>query len=386
MSRFVPQKLLQMLQWPNYNTDRIITEIVNGALLVADISGFTKLNEEFSALGHEAIELVSSHVSQYFSKLLHLFESSGGDVIYFAGDALVVLFAAPRGYSKELGIGKATLNAIKCAFQCTISELASYRTDGFRMDLHLALSSGAMCAFVVGNASSKRAFLVSGQPFKDIGSILALSKKCDLVVTNSAWEAVSSYLESSGSPSIISSVCVADGEAFKILSVYDTEVPQALEKTDPNPAICPLLLPFLPRSVQSRIEENQLQFLGSLCNATIIFVSPQIDTANNDRRTHQTINEFYLQAVEIFERFEGIIRQFCVDDKGLTFIAAFSVPPLIHEDDPFRAVAAALDLLAVLQGKGIACKIGIASGKVCCGKVGSDDRHEFGIIGDTGNP
>jgi class 3 adenylate cyclase len=46
----------------------------DAALVVADVSGFTKLNESFSALGHRGAEQVTDHLNRYFSHLLHIVE------------------------------------------------------------------------------------------------------------------------------------------------------------------------------------------------------------------------------------------------------------------------------------------------------------------------
>ncbi len=73
----------------------------HGAVLFADISGFTPLTEKMCKMGLEGIEKMSLHLNAFFdnligenvscftSDLLVLIESHGGDVIKFAGDALM---------------------------------------------------------------------------------------------------------------------------------------------------------------------------------------------------------------------------------------------------------------------------------------------------------
>jgi len=39
---------------------------------------------------------------------------------------------------------------------------------------------------------------------------------------------------------------------------------------------------------------------------------------------------------KVIFKYEGMVRQFLVDDKGTVLIAAFGVPPFSHRDDPLR--------------------------------------------------
>jgi class 3 adenylate cyclase len=104
----------------------------------------------------------------------------------------------------------------------------------------------------------------------------------------------------------------------------------------------------------------------------------------------QMINEaFELMSQAVF-RYEGTIAQL----QGDAMLAFFGAP-VAHEDDPERAVLAALDMLEVtdefarqLKGShGIDFKIraGINTGPVVVGNVGSDLRYEYTALGDAMN-
>lgn len=87
-----------------------------------------------------------------------------------------------------------------------------------------------------------------------------------------------------------------------------------------------------------------------------------------------------------------------VDDKGTILLCVFGLPPRSHPDDPLRAVRTALLLADLLDGSAnaevgeagsstsrpVAC-IGIASGRVFCGTVGTLERREFTTMGDAVN-
>jgi class 3 adenylate cyclase len=102
------------------------------------------------------------------------------------------------------------------------------------------------------------------------------------------------------------------------------------------------------------------------------------------------INEaFDLMSKAVF-RYEGTIAQL----QGDAMVVFFGAP-VAHEDDPERAVRAALEMVAEVDefarqlkaDRGIEFRIraGINSGPVLVGNVGSDLRYEYTALGDTMN-
>ena len=104
----------------------------------------------------------------------------------------------------------------------------------------------------------------------------------------------------------------------------------------------------------------------------------------------QIINEaFDLMSQAVF-RYEGTIAQL----QGDAMLAFFGAP-VAHEDDPERAVRAALDMVERIEdfarqlkartGIDFAIRAGINSGPVIVGNVGSDLRYEYTALGDAVN-
>ncbi len=63
------------------------------ALLFADISGFTALTERFAQHGPAGAEELFDLLNSYFGPMIALISAHGGDVVKFAGDALIALWA-----------------------------------------------------------------------------------------------------------------------------------------------------------------------------------------------------------------------------------------------------------------------------------------------------
>ena len=80
-------------------------------------------------------------------------------------------------------------------------------------------------------------------------------------------------------------------------------------------------------------------------------------------------------------QFEGSVSRLQIDDKGTVLKAAFGLPPHFHQNDPARAVLAALHIEENLKAKGMGCTIGITTGDIFCGMVGNTDRCEYTTVG-----
>jgi class 3 adenylate cyclase len=118
------------------------------ALLIVDVSGFTKLSEDAQRrLGIEGVERFSLALSAFFAIMMKLIQEHQGDVDCFAGDAVLVVFEPPitSGYGGD-GDGAlrdATHRGLMCA------QAIHFSLDGFRNDpedpplsMHSALAAG----------------------------------------------------------------------------------------------------------------------------------------------------------------------------------------------------------------------------------------------------
>jgi class 3 adenylate cyclase len=102
------------------------------------------------------------------------------------------------------------------------------------------------------------------------------------------------------------------------------------------------------------------------------------------------INGAFDSITRPIHRYEGTIAQFLGDG----FLAFFGAP-ITHEDDADRAVRASLDLIEAARayaegvreraGLDFAVRVGINSGPVVVGAVGTDLHYEYLALGDTVN-
>ena len=101
---------------------------------------------------------------------------------------------------------------------------------------------------------------------------------------------------------------------------------------------------------------------------------------------HALLNEFFGVTDALVRRFGGSIDKHIGDSVMAVFGATIA-----HDNDPERAVRAALDIHSAVAKLGnestgaIRIHAGIASGEVVASNVGSDDHEEFTVTGETVN-
>lgn len=98
------------------------------------------------------------------------------------------------------------------------------------------------------------------------------------------------------------------------------------------------------------------------------------------------LNQILQHVQRVLQKFEGSLLRFSLDDKGCFMVAAFGIPPLNHEDDAYRGVEFGLQVHnSLLSHMKLRCSIGVATGQVLFGPIGSTQRSIPTIIGDISN-
>ena len=130
--------------------------------------------------------------------------------------------------------------------------------------------------------------------------------------------------------------------------------------------------------------------LGEPREATILFLDIEGFTTLSERLEPQhlvrTLNLFYAAVGEPLTRHDGVIVQF----QGDAILASFNAPRL-NPDHAANAVRAALEIQALLKtrdfgdGLFLRARIGINTGVVIHGLIGTPDRLGYTVIGDEVN-
>jgi adenylate cyclase len=177
-------------------------------------------------------------------------------------------------------------------------------------------------------------------------------------------------------------LALATGRARRLVEYAALETASAVE-----------LARFVPREVvdQARTAEDALAAgQGKTADATVLFLDIEGFTALSERLAPDevvgTLNDFYAAAAAPIEARDGVINQF----QGDAIVATFNAP----RDDPRHAAHAAEAALAIValceartfgHGHRLSVRIGINTGPMTCGLVGTPDRVVYTVIGDEVN-
>ena len=410
-----------------------------GAVLFADISGFTRLANLLS------VEQLQCHISKYFTTLFECVEQFGGDILKICGDAIMIMWPLEECAEKSIWTEKAAcaLTATLCARELLLS-CGAYHTYHGDVEISLSLHCGVGVADVpcywVGRAS-RWEFLISGDALTQISSTEPEAKSGEVVISPQTYELVKEHLGATLTPKgnylltveILRTKLKKDmtsiASAFNGSMDFDENIDGQkrvsilepilglsdhptldfdknrrvavsflgkYQKTDP--ASLPLLMQhrkmgrglkyFVHRSARPRLVQmdHSSEFeMAELRDVVTLFVN--ITGLDEDFRLQKldTVQKVMSAIVESHSTFGGTLRQFVVDDKGCVAIGALGVPHHTFEDNCVRAVNIANLFRQKIQKMGKNCSIGISKGSTFCGLVGSSNRREYAMMGSSVN-
>ncbi|KNC51973.1 adenylate/guanylate cyclase [Thecamonas trahens ATCC 50062] len=367
-----------------------------GAVVFCDVSGFTKLSERLAAAPSkkegEGAERLVDFLNDYFSRLLSLVRGHGGDVIKFAGDALLACWPQRDGESPALTVLRAV--------QASLAIEEHMNVDDEDMPyLHMGISAGDLFLLQVGGTFNRSECILCGPPLLQLSDAVPAASPKFSVLSPEAWallppgsvvaDVVSVKGEVVGEPVTAGDDASAmpEGGLMRAREVLEGVEPVAAHThsiEELNEAGMALLLRFVPGSIKAAVAENQQMWLGGSRKASVMFIHVRgIDMSVGSclPEVHATV----LAVQEAVYKYEGSINKILLDDKGFLILAGFGLPPLSHEDDALRAVLSGLRVQAKIKLQGIECDIGITTGTVFCGIVGSASRREYTMMGDVVN-
>lgn len=374
------------------NTD-LITIPLEGTVMFADIDGFTQLAERFSEVAsQEGAEELTELVNRFLELLITIATRYGGDLQKFAGDAGLIFFG---GEAHALRAAAAALE-VQTAMAAQLGEVQT-SLGTFPLQVAIGLASGRMVGLGLGTAEG-REWLISGEPLSAMGRAQSAAPPGGLVLDVSTlaacgdaviWEALP---EEKG----LALVTALREQPTPVMLPPVPTPPRELERAHQLAwllARLEALTPFLAPGVLERLttaiglersrlwsEHRQVTIL-MLSMAGLANVAHYWDDPTALRRAAEETNQFFIQARDAIQRYDGIVNKIGLGPQGPYLMALFGAPRA-HEDDPLRAVLAALELQA---GSELPLRIGINTGFVFAGDVGTGERREYTVMGDEVN-
>jgi predicted ATPase/class 3 adenylate cyclase len=367
-------------------------QFLSSSVLFADLSGFTAMSERLAALGREGAETLTGVVNDYFMAMSDIAAHHGGDLILFGGDAMLLLFD---------GVDHA-LRACHAAWrmqQAMAVRFAEMKTalGAFPLRMAVGLGSGPVFAAALGSAASMH-YAVIGPALAAMARAEALAGAGHIVLDEATRRLAGSVrVEPESEPGYVR--LIAEPAA-----AFTRPEPPRLEPPpdDEDRRIHWLAeriaaaAPFLPGGLLPRLLPDPTATLeGEHRPVSVLFVDFRdadalIDQLGADDPNAITprLNAAFDAARAAVARYDGVINKVSVGPTGPHLIALFGAPRS-HEDDPQRAVRAALEIQAALGGANLPGahppRIGVNTGFVYAANVGSRARREYTVMGDQVN-
>lgn len=341
----------------------------NAIALFADVSGFTAISEALAKSGKSGAEELTRILNDYFEPMIDLIEAYGGIVGKFGGDAMTVLFPYTAQDARTVA-----LRALECALtmQADMDKYTRIPTSAgyFGLAMKAGLGCGEIFCTNVGNPAIRLEYIIAGKPLDDCADAEHHATKGEVVCHAALLELLPevSPLETRGDFRLITSLPIRAFPAPR------PPLPP------PNPQATRHLQAFIHPALVERIQNRQIQFINEHRKVTVLFI--RFDGL--DYRTADAGMQFqdYLnRVIEIVARYDGYLNKVDMGDKGSKMIVLFGAP-IAHEDDAARALHCALEIRDLPQAS---TRIGINSGFVFCGQVGSAVRQEYTVMGDAVN-
>ncbi|MEO1069697.1 MAG: adenylate/guanylate cyclase domain-containing protein, partial [Cyanobacteria bacterium J06638_6] len=371
LKSYIPSLLVSQIMATSEQTALKAFELQRGAVMLADISGFMALTEELRQRGLVGVEALTDRLNAFFGELINLITAHGGDVIKFAGDALLSFWSTTVH-------NEALETVTQWAAQCAIAMQEYLEEKNIAGDealsLRIGLGAGDVRIALVGHPQEWKELVFAGEPLAQMGAAERQAKPNEVVLSPYAW----TLLGTQGQGTKLATGFV------RLDSLADA--PVAYRRLPPSPPIEPVedLLPYIPKVLQTQVHGDRAQWVSELRRITVMFVNlPNFDY--EAEKAYGLLQRLMKAIQQILNDYGGIFNKFLVDDKGSTLVAGFGIPPEAHEDDAVRAVKAAMVLQSRLMALGVSSNIGITTGRVYCGVVGSNIRREYTVLGDTVN-
>ncbi len=370
LARFIPHRLLCDLSCGSQSELKPDGQNFDAAVLFLDISGFTPLAEQLHKEGNSGTEQLSHILNDYFGKMLVCINQHGGDVAKFAGDALLAFWPADNESLRET-----TLRAVACALEILATLNNHLVQDDITLSLKAGLAAGAISALRIGGVRNRWEYVLLGNTLKEMGAAEKSARVGELHIAANSWP-------------LIAHDCDAQVDAAGNIHILGQRtsltIANLLTPVNLSEQIIEQLYAFIPFAVRERFSAGQSDWISELRRVSVIFV--QIDFEQEKQSNLLPLVQQLLEEIQqLIYQFEGALRQFIVDDKGLVCIVVFGLPPFVHQEDPIFAVRAAQALHRMLDKLGYQSSIGVSTGSVFCGVVGNDLRCEYAMVGDTIN-
>ncbi|HSQ39190.1 MAG TPA: adenylate/guanylate cyclase domain-containing protein, partial [Anaerolineales bacterium] len=260
-----------------------VSEEFEAVVLFADISGFTALTEKLAKRGPVGVETLARILNEYFGRLIDIIHDYGGDVVKFAGDAIISIWplASSTPFDPFRAAGTAgpasgepyrqfCLRAAECALEVR-RNLLNYQTEESTLYLKLALSAGQITQTHVGGIFNRWEFALTGLPLVELGVANSLAKAGDILLSPSALALIGADCDFKTLEFEVDGGMKTAGRLKRLNRA--SQLSAGRERIEIPDSAQAALSPYIPGSIINRVLAGQSEWLAELRKITIMFIN-----------------------------------------------------------------------------------------------------------------
>jgi len=350
----------------------------DGTVTLFDLSGFTRLTERLQAKGRGGAEEITALINRLFTPIVGTIEAAGGDVLKFAGDAILALFEGDVHATRALE----TIVRTRSWFDAHAT--VSTSIGSVRLGMSVAAATGSVAVFELGD-ETRREIVATGPTVVETaeleerasGGRILLSP--GLVARTAAVDVIAidetCFELHVPAPSGESTGRSRRTETLSVASnpPDDSQAARDWASFLAGPSLVPVLA-----SHEGHVPPEYRQVVvlfDNFCFVRALSIA--------DRFT--VMDQFFRAACRIVFRAGGVIDKIDIASHGDKLMAIFGAPFASGEDDE-RALEAALELRELSRTiDGLEQRFGVNSGLAVAGDLGAPTRRQYTVMGDAVN-
>ncbi|MBN1178323.1 MAG: AAA family ATPase [Anaerolineae bacterium] len=396
LTTFLPRYLLDLNPTPGDPSG----ELLEGSFIFADVTGFTALTGELSKRGTAGREEMNRLMRDLFAAILDPLLTSGGDLLFFAGDAVLATFPAqPDGLDAQWAT-RTALRMVRAIGRFAHLETA-YGT--FSLTMSAGVARGKAFAAVVGNRS-RMELLISGGPVQ--GAMQAEGEgEPGQVVADAATRALLPPDEFALQGHVVLGLQSGDLDDYeavpptrrrpRLSASFSQRIPDLVDQLRQSLDQVEALSPFFPPDLFVQIARGEdirqhppvaIQFVNLMGLEEMAYGPP------GPHQAAAVLHRYFVQAQDIVSSREGIIGQVDPYVQGFTLLNPFGALKQ-HEGVPSLAASAALELNTLLNqinrefklDPPLTQRLGLTYDRIFTGEIGYLHRREYVVAGPAVN-
>eukprot|EP00301_Raphidiophrys_heterophryoidea_P006090 c12490_g1_i1.p1 GENE.c12490_g1_i1~~c12490_g1_i1.p1 ORF type:complete len:692 (-),score=169.08 c12490_g1_i1:165-1949(-) len=263
-------------------------------------------------------------------------------------------------------------------------------SSGVKLEVHCGIGAGKVLGLHVGGVLNRWEYAISGDPIIQVANAEKAAEAGQVVISTQALAQVSKFCDTEEISPENHLLKVMYGEDLGATVVRTKRFWDELDRMDVATLhkIYLHIIPYVPRPVIQAMSEGQFAHLAEVRLCVTLFIKLLNLPHNNPGDILQVHKIERLVQKKMYSFSGATMCRLIVDDKGLTNLWAFGMPPYSFSETKnygFFAVCAAMELHQALKEKGHSCNIGITAGRVFCGTVGGSQRSEYTLHGTQVN-